>query len=153
MSHKVIQVIKLVKYKRKSHEMIRATCKAYRQRNIHNNEHSHEMTQFRNRIVIWSSLHEPVQIYGSSHRSVFEQPVHRVHNEHESESGTDLLQWSGSHRTNPKHCSTPQNIQININTHLIPAHKHTRIPAYIRIRVYAYTNIHAYLNKYQHILI
>ena len=29
MSHKVIQVIELVKYKRNSHEMIRATYKAY----------------------------------------------------------------------------------------------------------------------------
>ena len=46
MSHEVIQVIKLVKYNRKLHEMISATCKAYRQWQIHKNEHSHEMTRF-----------------------------------------------------------------------------------------------------------
>jgi len=56
------------------------------------NEHSHEMTRFRNRIAVWSSLHEPVLIYGSSHGSVFESPLYRVHNEHESRSGPGLLQ-------------------------------------------------------------
>ena len=44
------------------------------------------MTQFRNRIAVWSSLHEPVLIFGS----VFELPVYRVHNEHDSESGSGL---------------------------------------------------------------
>jgi len=58
---------------------------------MHKNEHSHEMMQFRNRIAIWSSLYEPVQIYGSSHRSVFESPMYWVHNEHESGSGLGLL--------------------------------------------------------------
>jgi len=44
------------------------------------------MTRFWIRIVVCSSLHEAIQIFGSSHRSVFESPVYRVHNEHEFKS-------------------------------------------------------------------
>ena len=58
---------------------------------MHKNEHSHEMTQFQNRIVVWSSLHELILIYGSSHGLVFGLPMYRVHNEHESGSGPGLL--------------------------------------------------------------
>jgi len=81
MSHEVIQVIKLVKYNRKSHEMIRVTCKrtpTIVNKEIHKNKHSHEMTRFRNRIAVWSSLHKPVLIYGPSYGSVFESPMYRV---------------------------------------------------------------------------
>ena len=49
------------------------------------------MTQFQNRIAVWPSLNEPVLLYGSSHGSVFESPLYRVHSEHESESSLDLL--------------------------------------------------------------
>jgi len=49
------------------------------------------MTRFWNRIAVWSSLHELVLIYGSSHGSIFESPMYRVHNEYESESGLGLL--------------------------------------------------------------
>ena len=94
MSHEVVQIIKLVKYNRKSHEMISVTCKcipATVNKEMYKNEHSHEMTQFRNRIAIWPSLHEPVLIYGSSHGSVFESPMLRVYNEDQSESGPSLL--------------------------------------------------------------
>ena len=38
------------------------------------------MTRFRNRIAVWSSLHVLTLIYGSSHGSVFESPLYRVHN-------------------------------------------------------------------------
>jgi len=89
MSHEVIQLIKLVKYNRKSHEMIRVTYKRMPttvHNEIHKNKHSHEMTRFRNRITVWSSLNEPVLIYGLSHGSVFELPLYRVHNGHNSES-------------------------------------------------------------------
>ena len=102
MSHEVVQVIKLVKYNRKSHEMISITCKRIPttvSKEIHKNEHSHEMTRFWIRITVWSSLHEPVLIYGSSHGSVFKSPVYRVHNKHKSRLGLGLL-LSGSERTN-----------------------------------------------------
>ena len=49
MSHEVVQVIKLVKYNRKSHEMISVTCKCILttvNKEMHKNEHSHEMTLF-----------------------------------------------------------------------------------------------------------
>ena len=49
--------------------MISVTCKRIPttvNKEMHKNEHSHEMTRFRNRIAVWSSLHEPVLIYGSS---------------------------------------------------------------------------------------
>jgi len=47
MPHEVVQVIKLVKYNRKSHEMISVTCKhipTMVNKEMHKNEHSHEMT-------------------------------------------------------------------------------------------------------------
>ena len=50
MSHEVVQVIKLVKYNRKSHEMIRVICKYILttvNKEIHKNKHSHEMMWFR----------------------------------------------------------------------------------------------------------
>ena len=65
MSHEVIQVIKLVKYNRKSHEMIRVTSKRISttvNKEIHENRHSHEITRFWNQIAVWSSLHELVLI-------------------------------------------------------------------------------------------
>ena len=80
MSHEVVQVIKLVKYNRKSHEMITLICKCIPtmvNKEMHKHEHSHEMTRFRNRIVVWSSLHELVRISGLFYRSVFETPVYR----------------------------------------------------------------------------
>ena len=107
MTHKVVQGIKLLRHKRKSHEMISVTGKCIPttvNKQLHKNEHSHEMTRFWNQIAVWSSLHEPVLIYGSSHGPVFESPLYRVHNEHESGSGPGLLQRSGSHQTIPK-CS------------------------------------------------
>ena len=94
MSHEVIQVIKLVKYNRKSHEMMRVTCKRIPttvNKEIHKNKHSHKMTLFWNRIAVWSLLHEPILIYGSSHGSVFELPVYWGHNGHESESSITRL--------------------------------------------------------------
>ena len=46
MSHEVVQVIKPVKYNRKSHEMISVTCKCIPttvNKEMHKNEHSHEI--------------------------------------------------------------------------------------------------------------
>jgi len=91
MSHEVVQVIKLVKYNIKSHEIIRVTYKCIPTTVNTQDKHSHEMTRFQNRIAFWSSLHQSVLIYGSSHISIFESPMYRVHNEHESGSGSGLL--------------------------------------------------------------
>ena len=123
MPYEVVQVIKLVKYNRKSHEMISVTCKCIPttvNKEKHKNEHSHEMTRFCNRFAVWSSLHELVMIYGSSHGSVFKSPVHRVHNEHESESGPGLLQ-TGPNLTERVRNTVAHNqhIHININTCLL----------------------------------
>ena len=99
MSHEVIRVIKLVKYNRKSHEMIRLTRKRIPtivNKEIHKNKHSHEMTRFQNRIAVWSSMHESERISGSSHISIFELPVYRIYCDHKSESsvtGLDLTKW------------------------------------------------------------
>jgi len=148
MSHEEVQVNKLIKYNRKSHEMITLICKRIPttvNKKMHKNEHSHEMTRFRNQIAIWSSLHKPILIYRSSHGSVFESPLYRVHNEHESGLGPGLLQRSGSHRTNPKHCSTqPTHTykhKYTINTHTC-SRTHTCIPTYTYIYKYKLTIMH-----------
>ena len=125
MSHEMVQEIKLVKYNRKSHEMISVTCKRIPtmvNKEIHKNGHSHEMTRFRNRIGVWSSLHEPVLIYGSSHGSSSNRPCIGSTMSTNPDRVWVSCNGSGSHRTNLKHCNTQPNIQININTH-----SHTRI--------------------------
>ena len=51
MSHEEVQVNKLIKYNRKSHEMITLICKhipTMVNKEIDKNKHSHEMTRFRN---------------------------------------------------------------------------------------------------------
>ena len=116
------------------------------------------MTQFRNRIAVWSSLHEPVLIFGSSYGSVFESPMYRVHNEHNSRSGLGLLQRSGSHRTNPKCCSTrpthTNKYKYMLNT-LPNTPTYTCTPTYIYIhtyiRVYTLIYIHACIHTHTYI--
>ena len=96
MSHEMIQVIILVKYLRQSHEMIKVKHKCLLttvNKKKDKSKHSHVITWFRNRITVWSLLHEPVLIYESSRGSVFESLVHRIICKHESESpatGPDL---------------------------------------------------------------
>jgi len=73
------------------------------------------MTRFRNRIAIWSPLHELALIYGSSYGSVFESPLYRDHN------GTNpnrvLVSCNGSDVTEQIRNAVARNqhIQININ--------------------------------------
>ena len=125
---------------------------------IHKNEHSHEMTRFRNRIAIWSSLHELTLIYGSSLGSVFESPLYRVHNEHESGSSPDLLKL-GSDLTEQTRNAVARNqhIQININTRYTDmcTQTHTCTPTYIHIhtyiRVYTYIYIHTCIHTHTYI--
>ena len=62
-----------------------------------------------NRIALWSSLHELARIYRLSYGSVFESPLCRVHNEHES--GSPVTEF-GSHEwvqndNNMVTCGTP----------------------------------------------
>ena len=145
MSHEVIQVIKLVKYNRKSYEMMRVTCKRILttvNKEIYKNKHSHEMTQFRNRIAVRSLLHESVLIYRSSHESIFESPVYRVHNEHESGSGLGLLQRV---RISPNESETLQHASEHTNKYkytlntLPSTPTHTCTPTHVHIQVYTYT--------------
>ena len=150
MSHEVIQVIKLVKYNRRSHEMIRVTCKRIPitiNKEIHKNKQSHEMTQFWNRIAVWSSLHEPILIYGSSHGLVFKSPVYRIHNGHYSESSLDLLQRV---RISPNESETQQHAAehterkgnqhtLIIHSHMYPYKHATRAYTHIRTHIRVYT--------------
>ena len=102
------------------------------------------MTQFWNRIAVWSSLHELVQIFGSSHELVSELSLYRVHNEHEFRSGLGLLLPVRIARTSTQCCNmqpTHTMIYIHVRTHtyttymhvLMHTPKHTQ---YIYIHVY-----------------
>ena len=137
MSHEVIQVIILVKYLKRSHEMIKIKYK-YLLTMVNKEEdkskHLHEMKRFWNQIAIWSSLHKLVLIYGSSHGSVFKSPLYRVHSEHESGSGSGLLLPVRIARTGPKCCNKQPNSHDDIQhirTHnytLTHVHMHIRVP-------------------------
>ena len=100
---------------------------------IHKNKHSHEMTRFRNRIAVWSPLHEPVRISELSHGLVFESPVYRVHNKHESKSDLDsllpvlIMEW----------------VRVLQLKHTL-THKYTRTVTCAR----RYTSIHTYIQIY-----
>jgi len=71
------------------------------------------MTRFRNQIAVWSSLHEQVLIYGSSHISVFESPMHQVHNEPEVGSP---ISWFGSHER-VRNTATRNHTHMNARTY------------------------------------
>ena len=117
---------------------------------MHKNEHSDELSRFRNRIAVWSSLHELALIYGSSHGSVFESPIYRVHNEHES--GSPVAGFE-SHRTGPKYCSTQPThtykYKYTLNI-LLSTPTHTCTPTYMHIYIYVYIYIihHIYIHLY-----
>jgi len=97
-------------------------------RKRHGNKHSHEITWFWIRIATWSSLHEPVQISGSSHRSVFKSPVYRVICEHKSESPATGLDLTKRVRT-LQYATQPMN-------------SHENTPVYIQAHIQPYNNIH-----------
>ena len=144
MSHG--QVIKLVKYNRKSHEMIRVTCKRLPttvNKEIHKNKHSYEMTQFWNQIVVWSSLYEPVLIYGSSHGSVFELPVYRVYNGHKFELGPDLLQRS---QISPNESETLQHASEHTNKYKYTLNTLSSTPTHTCTPTYTYIYCNTCLN-------
>ena len=139
MSHEVVQVIKLITYNRKPHEMMSVICKCIQttmNKEMHKNEHSHEMTRFRNRIAVRSSLHELVLIYGSSHGSVFESPVYRVHNGYEF--GCPVTEFGSRERVwNAVTCNkTHREEKESTHTHLI----HSRIYPY-KHATRAYTSV------------
>ena len=103
---------------------------------MHKNEHSHEMTMFWNRITVWSSLHEPVRISELSHGSVFESPVYRVHNEHNSKSPV-----TGPDLTERVRITATRN-----QTHeLIRTHTRTlTLATYLHVRTCIHTRVHPY---------
>ena len=112
---------------------------------IDKNKHSHEMTRFWNRIAIWSSQHEPIQTFRSSHGSVFESPVYRVHN------GTNPnLPWPSPNLTKPvrnavtrtKHTHKYKYTLTHSHVHMYSTHAHT----YMHVR----THIHTYKSIYIH---
>ena len=125
------------------------------------------MTQFQNRFAIWSLLHEPVLINGSSPGSVFKSPLYRVHNEHESESGSGFL-LLGSDLTERLRNTVTRNqihiIHINtlLHTHMctctlhIRVHRYTYVythihtSIYIHITLFIYTLIHTYIHSHPH---
>ena len=134
MSHEVVQVIKLIKYNRKSYEMISVTCKC-----MPTTVNTQEQT------LIWNDV-------------VSEPNLRMVFTEW---TGTDLriIPWfglriayvsgpqraririgSGSHQMNPKRCNMQPNIQININIHLTYslAHWHMRVHS----RSHTHASIH-----------
>ena len=98
------------------------------------------MMRFQNRIVIWSPLHEPVLIYDSSHGSVFESPLYRVHNEHESGLGLGLL-YLGSDLT--ERVRVPQ-----LKHKLAQSLTNTHAYLYIHTILSIYTLIHTYVKIY-----
>jgi len=92
------------------------------------------MMYFWNRIAIWSSLHEPVLIFGSSYGSVFQFPINPVHNEY----------ISGSPVTGPDCCNMPPNTQGHVYTyavrmtHTLYRHMHTIQHTHIQIHTRIY---------------
>ena len=94
------------------------------------NKHSHEMIWFWNRIVTWSSLHEPVLIYGSSHGSVFELPAYRVHNEYNSKSPVTEFgfhEWSET----PRNMFYIKRLELTLECPCVTAvFRHVRIPSF-----------------------
>jgi len=113
------------------------------------------MTQFWNRIAIWSSLHEPVLIYGSSHGSVFKSPLYRVHNEHESKSGPGLLQLVRISPNRFRIAATRNRTHELTRTYTHTPYTYTYTRAYVHVypHIHTYTSIHInthYLNIYTH---
>jgi len=103
------------------------------------------MTRIWIRIAVWSSLHEPVWIFRSSHGSVFEPAVYWVHSEHQS----DLL-LSSLDRTSESIIIVPRNHKLRergINTHITHVCTHTCKPQCVHMHVYThiqvYTQAHA----------
>jgi len=132
--------------------MIRITYKSILttvNKEIHKNEHSHKMTRFWNRIAVWSSLHELALIYGSSHRSVFESPMYRVHNEHNFES---LVTEFGSHE---RARNAVTHNRTHTYKHKYTLHWHVHADTYVykythtyTLHLYTYTYIHVYTSIY-----
>jgi len=116
------------------------------------NKHSHEMMRFRIGITIWSSLHEPVQISGSSCASAFVSPVYWAHGENESSQVRVSCYRFGSHER-------VRNIATRIPTHeltWIQLYTHTGIHSVHKYapHIYTYTLIYIiYMCLYTYIYI
>ena len=109
------------------------------------------MTWFWIWIAVWFLLHESVWISGSSHGSVFESSVYRVHNGYKSESDPGLLLPVQIARTSLYHCNIQPNTYVDINTCLhTSVYTHMCTPTYIHIPVYTYIRI-THTHTYPHI--
>jgi len=104
------------------------------------------MTQSWIRIAIWYSLHEAIQISGSSQESIFESPVHRVHNGHKSEypvtefeSHERVRIAATRNHTHTQTCYTHVHINTLIHTHYIYVYEYTHTYIYSYIHTYIYT--------------
>jgi len=102
------------------------------------------MTQFWVRIVVWSSLHEPVLMYGSFLVSVFELSSYWVHNEHKSRSPV----------TGPGLTERVRNAVTLDRTHeytnINNTDDYSYIPKYTHVQVYTcthtqYIHVHAFI--------
>jgi len=94
------------------------------------------MTRFQNRIAVWSSLHELILVYESSHASVFGSSLYRVHNGTNPNRVRIFCNWSGFHQTDPKYCSM-QPTHTNKYKYMLNTHTciwtHTCTPMYTYI--------------------
>jgi len=124
---------------------------------IHKNKHSHEMTRFQNRIAVWSSLHESVMFYGSSHGSVFESPVHRVQNGYKSESPVTEFGSSERVRNAITRHQTQREEGESTYAHKTLTHIililacHTCIHPRVHPHTYVYTHPNTYTSMHIHI--
>ena len=122
-----------------------------------------KMTWFWSLIVVWSSPHESVLFYGSSHWSVFESPVHWVHNEHNSKSPVtkfgsygrvqNVVTCNETHIEEGKSIHTPNTfIHVPIqarHTCIHPqVHPHTYTYIHVYTSIYIHTYIYIYISKH-----
>ena len=139
MSHEVIQVIKLAKYNRKSHEMIRVTCKCLL-----------TMVNTQEQTLTWNDvISEPNRrlvftartgtVYGSSHDSVFESPLYRVQNGYNFESS--VIEF-GSHKWV---WNAVTHNRTHTYKHKCTLHWHVHTDTYVYTYTHTYTSVHTYI--------
>ena len=105
------------------------------------------MTQFRNWIVAWYSLYEPVRISRSLHESVFELSVYQVHSKHKPKRVWVFCYRLGSHERvrNTVMCNPTHTSHISLYyTYYIHAYK------YILTHSHAYININSHIRRAPH---
>ena len=107
--------------------------------------------------AVWSSLHEPVLIYGSFHGSVFKSSLYRVQNGYKFES--PVTEFGSSERVqnavtcHQTHREEGELIHTPMHSHMYPykhatrvyTHGSNHIHTHIQVYTYIYTiNMHTY---------